>query len=199
MKTLALYARTSTLTQTNGLESQIRALRGYCEAMGFEDYRIYQDSGISGKRASRPGLDNLLADIEAGQIAQVVTYSLSRLSRSTAHLLQVIEFLKAKNVGFISLSESIDLSSPMGVMILTVLGAVAQLEREITVERVKTGIANAKAKGKKLGAPKKQINPALLAQLQSQNLTYLEIGRMLGCSAATVCREIKRISESLAS
>ena len=75
---------------------------------------------------------------------------------------------------------------------------VAQLEREITAERVRTGLVNARAKGKRLGAPKKQLNTELLQKLHVENLPYSEIGRLLGCSAATVCRELRRISQRVA-
>ncbi len=122
---IAIYARTSTNTQTTGLESQLHALKTYCASKGISEYIVYTDAGVSGAKSSRPGLDQLMADVNSGAISQVITYSLSRLSRSTKHLLQVIESLKNRNVGFISLSEAIDLNSPMGLMVLTVLGAVA--------------------------------------------------------------------------
>ena len=193
---VAIYARTSTHLQSTGLESQLHALKSYCDSNNLINYQIYTDAGVSGAKSSRPGLDHMISDAKAGHISQVVTYSLSRLSRSTTHLLQTMELLKKLGIGFVSLSESIDLNSPMGVMILTVLAAVSTLEREITIERVRTGLVNARAKGKKLGAPKKNINSELLIKLNCENLPYLEIGRLLGCSAATVCRELKRISES---
>lgn len=137
MASTAIYCRTSTHLQATGLESQLHALKVHCEAKEITDIRIYTDAGVSGAKASRPGLDQLLADARAGLISNVLTYSLSRLSRSTSHLLQTLELLKSLRIGFISLSEAIDLSTPMGLMVVTVLGAVAQLEREITVERVR--------------------------------------------------------------
>ena len=192
MTKVAIYARTSTNSQATGLESQLLALKSYCETKGIANYQVYTDVGISGAKSSRPGLDQLLLDARNGSINAVFTYSLSRLSRSTSHLLQVIKFLSDSGIGFVSLSESIDLGSPMGMMILTVLGAVAQLEREITVERVKTGLINARAKGKILGAPKRHSDKEqLIRHLNQQGLPHREIGRLSGVSQSTVSRMLK--------
>jgi DNA invertase Pin-like site-specific DNA recombinase len=186
----AIYARTSTHLQATGLQSQLLALKGYCEAKGISDCRIYTDAGVSGAKASRPGLDQMLADAKAGLIQNVVTYSLSRLSRSTSHLLQTLEQLKALGVGFISVSEAIDLSTPMGLMVVTVLGAVAQLEREITVERVRTGLVNARSKGKKLGRPT-SVNRDLVKALVIQHMTYRQISKLTGASH-WIIREVSK-------
>ena len=192
MKLTALYARTSTHQQSNGMEAQLLALETHCKARGIADYRIYSDSGVSGARSSRPGLDQLLADAKAGEINQVITYSLSRLSRSTSHLLSTLELLKANGVGFVSLSEAIDLSTPMGVMVMTVLGAVATLEREITIERVRTGLANAKFKGKKLGRPT-SVNIDVLKTLLIQGMTYRQIAKLTGASNWLISRTAKEL------
>lgn len=189
MLAVAIYARTSTNLQSTGLESQLHALKTYCEARGITDVRIYSDAGVSGAKSSRPGLDQMLADAKAGNISQVVTYSLSRLSRSTGHLLETLELLKSLGIGFVSLSESIDLSTPMGVMVVTVLGAVAQLEREITVERVKTGLKNAAAKGRFPGRPKRR-NSDLIRELHAKGYCQADIARLASVSIATVSREL---------
>lgn len=189
MSSIAIYARTSTHLQANGLESQLHALKTYCEAKAVTDIRIYTDAGVSGARTSRPGLDQLIADAKAGLVSTVVTYSLSRLSRSTSHLLSTLALFKSLEIGFISLSESIDLKTPMGLMVITVLGAVAQLEREITVERVKTGLANAASKGRYPGRPLKR-NRTLIKELHSKGYRQKEIAKLAGISVATVSREL---------
>lgn len=189
MSSTAIYARTSTHLQATGLESQLHALKTHCQTKGIPDIRIYTDAGVSGAKASRPGLDQLLLDAKAGLISSVVTYSLSRLSRSTTHLLQTLELLKSLNIGFVSVSEAIDLSTPMGLMVVTVLGAVAQLEREITAERVRTGLKNAAAKGRYPGRPQKR-NSDLINQLAAKGFKRSEIARLAGVSAATVSREL---------
>lgn len=195
MATTAIYARTSTNLQATGLESQLLALKGLCEAKGIADTRVYTDAGISGAKSSRPALDQLIADAKAGEIANVITYSLSRLSRSTSHLLQTLELFKSLNIGFISLSENIDMSTPTGMMIVTVLGAVAQLEREITVERVRNGLVNARAKGKKLGRPS-FVDKDLVRALILQGLKYREIAKLAKCSHWTIHQIIKEVSHA---
>jgi len=191
----AIYVRTSTSMQQTGAESQQRALEEHCKAKGITGYRIYQDQGVSGAKASRPALGALIADAKAGLVSGVLTYSLSRLSRSTKHLLQTIELFKSLNVGFVSLSESIDLNSPAGMMILTVLGAVAQLEREISNERVKNGLANAKAKGIKLGRPT-SVNRDVVRALVIQNLKYREIAKLTGASHWTIREVVKELGRT---
>ena len=193
-KRACIYARTSTHLQTTGLESQLHALKVYCELKSLADPLLYTDAGVSGAKASRPGLDLLLADAKAGKISAVVTYSLSRLSRSTSHLLQTLELLKSLGVGFISLSENIDLSSPMGTMIVTVLGAVAQLEREITVERVKAGLVNARAKGKRLGRPT-TVNREIVRTLVQQRMKYREIAKLTGASHWVIREVVKELAK----
>lgn len=189
MTSTAIYARTSTQTQANGLEAQLHALRTYCASKGLQNIQVYTDAGVSGAQSSRPGLDQLLEEAKNGRVSTVITYSLSRLSRSTAHLLQTLALLRDLNIGFISLSEAIDLSTPMGLMVVTVLGAVAQLEREITVERVKTGLKNAAAKGRYPGRPKKR-DSNLIRQLHAKGFSRSEIARIAKVSPSTVCREL---------
>ncbi len=189
MKKTAIYARTSTALQATGLESQLHALTSYCQNKDLGEIQVYTDAGVSGARASRPALDQLLADAKAGLVSSVVTYSLSRLSRSTTHLLQTLELLKSLEVGFVSLSESIDLSTPTGKMVVTVLGAVAQLEREITAERVRAGLRNAVAKGKKLGRPQTR-NRELIHSLRAQGMSYRAIANFAKCSVSTVAEEL---------
>ena len=181
------------------MEAQVLALKRYCEAHGIIDYQLHTDEGVSGAKTSRPGLDALLAQATNENVTQVITYSLSRLSRSTSHLLQTLERLQRLNIRFVSITEAIDLATPSGRLLMTVLGAVGEMERALVVERVKCGLENARSKGKRLGAPKKIINAELLLKLSGENLPYHKIGRLLGCSAATVCRELKRLSQRSAS
>jgi len=189
MRTL-LYVRTSTNLQANGLEAQILALKKYCETRGINSYEIFSDEGVSGAKANRPGLDSLLSVVETGDPCQVISYSLSRLSRSTKHLLHTLEAFQKYQVGFISLSESIDLSTPAGRMLTTVLGAVAELERSLIIERVKCGLENARAKGKRLGRVKTR-DSALIQALLGQGLSYRKIASIAKCSTWCVAQEAK--------
>ncbi len=103
-KKVCLYARVSTDQQATGLESQVRALKIYCEHNGITEFEIYTDENISGAKESRPSLNRLMADVEADQVSQVVCFSFSRFARSTTHLLKGLQKFKDKGVLFVSLS-----------------------------------------------------------------------------------------------
>ena len=190
MKYAALYSRTSTATQGKGLESQIRALNDYCKQNSILDLKHFSDSNISGSKSSRPMLDELMREVENGNTSKVIVYSFSRFARSTKHLLNALEFFKMHNCEFVSLSEKVDTSSPMGRAFFTIISAISQLEKELISERVKNGLKNAKAKGKKIGRPLTRPSNSIIA-LYQDNYSYREIGRLLNISHTAVAREVK--------
>ncbi|MCM0604459.1 MAG: recombinase family protein [Xanthomonadaceae bacterium] len=191
-KKVALYARVSTGNQGTGLESQIRALRDYCTRRNITNYVIYEDENQSGTKQSRPSLDRMINDARQGLIETVVVYSFSRYARSVTHLLRALEEFRTIKVGFISITEAIDTSSPLGSAVFTILGAVAQLERDILAERVRNGLANAKAKGIRLG--RKKLRPSeMIRTLRASKMTYREISRVLKISSGAVAAEIREL------
>ncbi len=192
IKKPALYVRTSTDKQQKGLESQILALKQYCAQKGIEEFLIYKDFGVSGAKSARPGLDALLFSVKRKEVSEVIVYSFSRFARSTSHLLKALDEFKSYGVGFISISENIDTSTPMGQAMFTIISAIAQLERELIAERVKTGLKNAVSKGKRLGR-KKSRNSKLIQELASQGLSYRRIAELADCSISTVHRELKGV------
>ena len=127
--------------------------------------------------------------VENNQVEQVIVFSFSRFARSTSHLLKGLKIFKEKNTRFISITESIDTNSPLGVALYTILGALAQLEREMICERVRAGMANAKAKGKRIGRVK-QRNSVLIRSLLDAKLSYREIARIAKCSHGSVHAEL---------
>lgn len=185
----ALYCRVSTDGQQTGLESQIRALRDWCNRNQINEYELFADEGISGAKESRPALNRLMSMVENNEVDQVIVFSFSRFARSTSHLLKGLKIFKEKNTRFISITESIDTNSPLGVALYTILGALAQLEREMICERVRAGMANAKAKGKKIGREKKR-NSVLIRSLLDAKLSYREIARIAKCSHGSVHAEL---------
>lgn len=191
-KNVAIYLRTSTEKQQKGLESQLLAIKSYCEQRGITDYASYQDFGISGAKSARPGLDKLLFACRRGEISQVIVYSFSRFARSTSHLLRALEEFKALKITFISISENIDTNTPMGQAFFTIIAAIAQLERELISEKVKSGLRNAVSKGKKLGRQKSR-NSKLIQELASQGLSYRRISELAECSISTVHRELASV------
>ena len=191
-KFVALYARTSTLNQATGLESQVRALAAFAKANGITDYKLFQDE-VSGRRESRPGLDKLLEEVKIGQVSQVIVYSLSRFSRSVKHLLASLDILDKLGVGFISLTEQLNTATPTGRAIITIISAIAQLESDLVKERVRNGLVNARAKGIKLGAPAKHSDKSqVIRLLASQKMSHREIATAVGASQATVSRLLKK-------
>jgi len=161
---------------------QIRELCEYCKRRGWPIVREYVDLGISGAKERRPGLDRLIADAHKRKFEVIVVWKFDRFARSVSHLLRALETFRALGIEFVSLSEQVDTSTPTGKMIFTVLGAVAELERSLIAERVRAGLRHAKAKGKRLGRPTKHVDPAQVAQLRAQGLSWRKLGLRLGVS-----------------
>jgi DNA invertase Pin-like site-specific DNA recombinase len=184
MKT-AIYGRVSTGNGTQSPEMQIRELREYCMRRGWKISDEFVDVGISGTKESRPQLDKLIAAAHLRRFDAVVCWRFDRFARSVSHLLRALETFKALGIEFVSLSEQVDTSTPTGKMVFTVLGAVAELERNLIAERVKAGLRNARAKGKILGRPRKIANADEIKRLRSQGASWRAVGTALGVSAAT--------------
>src|SRR2546426_2686974 len=163
---VALYARVSTVNGQQDPEMQLRELREYCTRRGWEVSSEYVDR-ISGAKGKRPALDRLMADAHQRRFDAVVVWRFDRFARSVSHLLRALETFKALGIEFVSFSEQMDTSTPAGKMVFTVLGAVAELERSLIVERVKAGLRNARAKGKRLGRPPLVVDRAQIARLRA--------------------------------
>jgi DNA invertase Pin-like site-specific DNA recombinase len=189
----ALYARVSTLNGQNP-EIQLNELREYAERRGWEVVGEYVDSGISGAKDSRPELNRLMADAHRRRFDVVCVWKFDRFARSVSHLLRALETFKALGVEFCSYSEQMDTSTPAGRMIFTVLGAVAELERSLIAERVRAGLRNAKANGKRLGRPTAQISMAQIEALMAEHLSVAGIAERLGTSTATIWRRAREVA-----
>lgn len=190
---VAIYTRTSTDRQSNGLQSQKRALEDYCKARGITDYLVFEDFGVSGTKSSRPELDKLLTEVRAGTVSTVICYSFSRFARSTKFLLETLDEFGKLKVNFVSLSENLDLNTPMGKAMFTIISALASLERDLISERVRLGIVNARAKGKQIGRPRK-LQYDLIITLRDEGYTYRQIGKMLNISQGSITAAIKKFA-----
>ncbi|PYS52723.1 MAG: resolvase [Acidobacteria bacterium] len=180
-------ARVSTKNHGQTTETQAVALREYAAHRGFEIVEEYRDEGISGSKDSRPALDRLMKDARARHFDVVIVARFDRFARSVSHLLRALDEFNHLGIDFVSLSESIDTSTPMGKMIFTVLGAVAELERNLIKERVHMGISRARKEGKQLGRPKR-IFDREKARTMLQSMSIREVSRQLGVSRGVVER-----------
>jgi DNA invertase Pin-like site-specific DNA recombinase len=193
---VAVYARVSTANSGQDPTMQTRELKAYVERRGWQLAGEYVDVGISGTKEKRPELDRLMADAHRRRFDCVVVWRFDRFARSVSHLLRALETFKAQGIEFVSYSEQMDTSTPAGKMVFTVLGAVAELERSLIVERVKAGLRNAKAKGRTLGRPRKFTDARKVVLLRAQGLGWRTIARRMGLSARTVRRVAQKAGQN---
>jgi DNA invertase Pin-like site-specific DNA recombinase len=178
-------------------EVQLRELREYIERRGWQVTEVYTDVGVSGAKDSRPELNRLMVDAGRRRFDVVIVWRFDRFARSVSHLLRALENFQALGIDFISLSENVDTSTPTGKMVFTVLGAVAELERSLIVERVKAGLRNARAKGKKLGRPRLPIDESRVKSLRASGASWRAIAKELHVGVGTVHRVAQRRSKIL--
>jgi DNA invertase Pin-like site-specific DNA recombinase len=148
MKRAVLYTRVSSVDQHP--ETQLCDLRPLAAARGYEIVGEYTDT-ISGSRAKRPGLDRLMADARRGRFDVVLVWAFDRVARSVKHFLEILDDLNRLNVEFVSFRENIDTGGPLGRAMVVIVGAIAELERSLIVERVKAGMRRAKLEGRQVG------------------------------------------------
>lgn len=163
----------------------------YCARRSWDISAEYVDH-ISGTKDKRPTLDRLMADAHRRRFDAVVVWKFDRFARSVSHLLRATETFYALGIEFVSLSEQMDTSTPVGKMIFTVLVAVAEFERSLIVERVKAGLRNARAKGKRLGRPRVSVSATKIRERREGGLTLREIARRCRVSKTTVIRALNQ-------
>jgi DNA invertase Pin-like site-specific DNA recombinase len=193
----AIYARVSTNGHGQDPEMQLRELREHCQRRGWTVSSEYVDVGISGAKEKRPELDRLMAEAHRRRFDVVAVWKFDRFARSVSHLLRALETFNALGVGFVSLSESLDTSTPAGKMVFTVLGAVAELERSLIAERVRAGLRNAVAKGKRLGRPRVVVDAAQVAALREAGLSWAKIAERLDVGEGTAYRAAHASAKNL--
>ena len=191
MKKVTLYARCSNAGGDQNPETQLRDLRDYCRARGWEHVTEHVDHGFSGSKDRRPALDRLMGEVKARRVDVVVVAAFDRFGRSVRHLVETLELFRHLDVEFISLREQIDTGSPLGQAVFTIIAAIAQLERSLIVERVKAGLRRAKAEGKRLGRQPLQVDSYRLNDVLRRKLSARQAARELGCSTASAWRLIR--------
>ena len=186
-KTVALYARVSTIDQN--CEMQLQDLRRYA-GQRFGRYCEYVDTGVSGTQRKRPRLDALMNDARKRVFDVVIVWKFDRFARSVKHLVDSLEEFRALGIDFISYTENVDTTTPSGQLLFHIMGAVAQFERDLIAERVRAGIAHARALGKHIGRPRAEIDVAQVRSQRAQGKSLRQIARVLSVPVSRVRRAL---------
>ncbi len=194
MKTAALYARVSTLDQNCDL--QLEDLRRYARQR-FECLREYVDRGISVTQRHRPQLDVLVKDARKRMFDVVLVWKFDRFARSLKYLIDSLEEFRALGIDFISYTEGIDTTTPTGQLLFHMVGAVAQFERDLIVERVRAGMAHARAMGKRIGRPRAEVDLEQVVLFRNQGKSLREIARLLAVPVSRVRRALVRTDRQI--
>lgn len=171
---------------------QVREMLAVAERRGWDPV-LYVDRGVSGAKASRPELDRLMRDVKRGEVSTVACWRFDRFARSTRQLVLALDEFRALDVGFVSVTESIDTTTPLGRAMFTIIAALAEFERELIRERVRAGIATAKARGVHIGR-----KPAVVDIEQAERLlkqagsTLAGVAKALGVGRSTLARELRK-------
>ncbi|HLJ76714.1 MAG TPA: recombinase family protein [Acidobacteriaceae bacterium] len=185
MKRAALYLRVSTVDQHP--ETQLLDLRQLAAQRGFEIVAEYTDR-ISGAKARRPGLDQMMKEARRGRFDVVLVWACDRIARSTRHFLEVLDELNRLNIEFVSFREQIDTGGPLGRAIVVIIGAIAELERNLIVERVRAGMRRARLEGRSIGRPSLALDRAAIIRDRQRGQSLGQLARAYSVSRATVHR-----------
>src|SRR4029077_12365325 len=188
MKRAALYSRISTGDQH--LETQLLDLRELAKQRGFEIVGEYTDV-ISGAKSKRPGLDRLMADARRRPFDVLLVAAIDRIARNVRHFLEVLDELNHLSIQFVSLRESIDTSGPLGRAMVVIVGAIAELERSLIVERVKAGMRRAKLEGRRIGRQPLNIDRKQVVADRKSGMSLTQVAKKHRISRASVCRLVR--------
>ena len=188
MKRAALYLRVSTVDQN--LDTQLLDLRQMAAQRGYQVVAEYRDQ-ISGTKARRPGLGDLMRDARRGKFDVVLTWASDRIARSVKHFLEVLDELNRLNIEFVSFREQIDTGGPLGRAIVVIIGAIAELERNLIVERVKAGMRRARLEGRHIGRQPVAVDREAIFCDRRRGQSLRQIARYHRVSTATVQRVLR--------
>lgn len=190
-----LYARVSTDDQNEGM--QLREMLEFAVRRGWDSNpRIFTDQ-MSGSKEQRPGLDQLMAGARRRECDVVLVYKFDRFARSLRHLLNALEEFEALGVAFVSLHDDFDMTTPSGRLMFKIVGAFAEFERDIIRQRVRSGMAHAKAQGKHMGRKRLPLDRDQITALRAQGLPWREVAHRVKADESTVRKFMsgKRLSE----
>src|SRR6201993_2514652 len=184
-KRAVIYSRVSTGDQH--AETQLYDLRELAKQRRFEIVHEYTDT-ISGAKSKRPGLDQLLSDARRHRFDVVLVAAFDRIARNVRHFLEVLDELNHLNIEFVSLRENIDTGGALGRAMVVIVGAIAELERSLIVERVKAGMRRAKLEGRQVGRAPLNIDGAQVVADRQSGMSLTQVAKKYRVSRATVCR-----------
>lgn len=188
----ALYARVSTTSHGQDVGLQLEELRQIAAQRGWQVVGEYVDEGVSGAKNSRPALDRMLVDAREGSLDLLAIWKLDRLARSVRHLLELADSLQAWGVGLVSVRDAhVDTTTPSGRFTLQILGAVAELERELVRERVIAGVRRAQAAGIHCGRPKSEFDLRPAVAMLEKGHGLKAVARATGLSRSTLRRRLE--------
>jgi len=186
---VALYSRVSTNEQNAAM--QLEELRAYCQRRQWQITEEFTDSGVSGSKESRPALNRLLQAAKRRKFDAVLVYRYDRFGRSLRQLVNALSEFDARGIHFVSLHEGVDTSTPNGRLVFGIFASIAEFERELIRSRVRSGLAAATAKGKRLGRPKVAVDSARVAELRRAGCSWSEITLQTGWTKGTAQRSIQ--------
>jgi len=188
MKRAALYMRVSTVDQHP--ETQLHDLRSLAAQRGLEIVEEYVDR-ISGAKARRPGLDQMLGDARRGRFDVVLVWAFDRLARSVKHLIEVLDELNHLNIEFVSFRENIDTGGPLGRAVIVIIGAIAELERNLIIERVRAGMRRARLEGRQIGRHPLDVDRAAVLRDRDRGMSLNEVAKAHRISRAMVSKIVR--------
>jgi len=194
MKRAALYMRVSTLDQHP--ETQLLDLRQMAQQRGYEIVQEFTDR-ISGAKARRPGLDELIRNARRGGFDVVLVWACDRIARSTKHFLEVLDELNRLNIEFLSFREQIDTGGPLGRAVVVIIGAIAELERSLIVERVRAGMRRAKLEGRHIGRKPLVLDRDAILRDRQQGQSLGQLAKSHRASRATIHRVLHEHTSTL--
>ena len=189
MKRAALYMRVSTVDQNP--ETQLHDLRQMAQQRGFEIVSEHTDR-ISGAKARRPGLDEMMRNARRGHFDVVLVWASDRIARSVKHFLEVLDELNGLNIEFVSFREQIDTTGPLGRAIVIIVGAVAELERNLIVERVRAGMRRARLEGRHIGRKSLELDRTAILRDRERGHSLGQLAKSHGISRTTVHRVLRQ-------
>jgi DNA invertase Pin-like site-specific DNA recombinase len=189
MKRTALYLRVSTLDQHP--ETQLHDLRQLAQQRGLEIIGTYTDY-LSSTKIRRPKLEQMLADARQGKFQVLLVWACDRLARSVRHFLEVLDELNHLGIEFVSFREQLDTGGPLGRAVVVIISVVAELERNLIVERVKAGMRRAKLEGQRIGRPVCQVDVAALIRDRELGHTVTQLANRYGIGQTTVRRLLRQ-------